>query len=210
MLTLIVKFDVEPEQLATFKQALADNKLGSAAEPEMLEMRFFAAKDSPTTIFAYERWASAEAHQAHVNQPYAQALLKLADTALASPFEVMPLNDTDPAPLHEANPRHVQPEDEVFSIFFIFKIKEEYRARLLQQFTTHVAKTRSEEPGNLVFDLYTIDGQDDTLVIYEHWRTESDLCDIHFQQPYAIETGKLLEQAMVGDMQQYLNIVSEF
>tara|TARA_A100001391_G_scaffold198704_1_gene180650 strand:+ start:376 stop:528 length:153 start_codon:yes stop_codon:yes gene_type:complete len=45
MLTLIVKFDVKPEQLATFKQALADNKLGSAAEPEMLEMRFFAAKD---------------------------------------------------------------------------------------------------------------------------------------------------------------------
>lgn len=61
-----------------------------------------------------------------------------------------------------------------------------------------------------MFDLYIIDGQDDTLVIYEHWRTKSDLWDIHFQQPYAIETGKLLEQAMVGDMQQYLNIVSEF
>ncbi|MDH2293507.1 MULTISPECIES: antibiotic biosynthesis monooxygenase [Cobetia] len=54
MLTLIVKFDVKPEQLATFKQALADNKLGSAAEPGMLEMRFFAAKDSPTAIHACE------------------------------------------------------------------------------------------------------------------------------------------------------------
>lgn len=210
MLTLIVKFEVKPEQLETFKQVLNDNKLGSVNEPGMLEMRFFEGKDSPTTIFAYERWASAEAHQAHVNQPYAKTLLQLAETALASPLEVMNLKDTAPAPLHENNPKQVQPQDEVFSIFFIFKIKQEFRAQLLQQFTSHVQCTRSKEPGNLVFDLYTIEGQGDTLVIYEHWRTESDLWDIHFYQPYAIETGKVLEQAIVGDMKQYMNFVNEF
>lgn len=210
MLTLIVKFDVKPEQLETFKQVLNDNKLGSQNEPGMLEMRFFEGKDSPTTIFAYERWASAEAHQTHANQPYAKALFELAETALASPLEVLNLKDTHPAPLHESSPKQVQPQDEVFSIFFIFKIKLEYREQLLKQFSSHIVHTRSEEPGNLVFDLYTIEGQDDTLVVYEHWRTESDVWDIHFNQPYAIDTGKLLEQAIVGDMKQYMNFVKEF
>ena len=210
MLTLIVKFLVKPDQLVAFKQALNTNRLGSQNEPGMREMRFFQGKDSPNTIFAYERWENAQAHQEHVNQPYTQTLLQLAESALLSPIEVMTLNDTDPAPLHENNPKQVQAEDDVFSLFFIFKIKEAYKEQLLQQFSSHVAQTRSEEPGNIVFDLYTIDGQDDTLVIYEHWRKESDLWDIHFKQPYVIETNKLLEQAIVGDMKQYMNFVNEF
>lgn len=210
MLTLIVKFLVKPEQLVAFKQALINNRLGSQSEPGMREMRFFEDKESPNSIFAYERWENAQAHQEHINQPYAQTLLQLAESALLSPIEVMTLQDTKPAPLHENNPKQVQAEDDVFSLFFIFKIKEGFKKQLLQQFTSHVAQTRSEELGNIVFDLYTIDGQDDTLVIYEHWRKESDLWDIHFKQPYVIETSKLLEQAIVGDMKQYMNFVDEF
>ncbi|XQF93177.1 hypothetical protein ACOBV9_03420 [Pseudoalteromonas espejiana] len=45
--------------------------------------------------------------------------------------------------------------------------------------------------------------------MYEHWRSESDLWDIHFNQPYSIETGELLEQAVIGDMKQYMSFVSE-
>ncbi|MEI8641776.1 antibiotic biosynthesis monooxygenase [Pseudoalteromonas sp. Hal099] len=79
----------------------------------------------------------------------------------------------------------------------------------MERFATHVTQTRSQEPGNLVFDLYSIENNDDTLVVYEHWRSESALWDIHFKQPYAVKTSELLAQAVVGDMQQYMSFVKE-
>jgi quinol monooxygenase YgiN len=50
------------------------------------------------------------------------------------------------------------------------------------RFEEHITNARKEEEC-LQFDLYTIDGQDDTLAVYEHWRKESDVWDIHFKQP---------------------------
>jgi len=61
----------------------------------------------------------------------------------------------------------------------------------------------------LLFDLFTINGNDDTLAVYEHWRKESDVWDIHFNQPYSKVTGALMEKAVVGDMNQYMNFVTQ-
>jgi quinol monooxygenase YgiN len=76
------------------------------------------------------------------------------------------------------------------------------------QFKEHIAHTRQEH-GNLLFDLYTIDNDDQTLVVYEHWRQESDVWDIHFQQPYAKVTGALMAEGVIGDMEQYMNFVTQ-
>ncbi|WP_166425360.1 antibiotic biosynthesis monooxygenase [Paraglaciecola sp. 20A4] len=209
MLTQIVKFDVKPKYVETFKQALKLNQLGASNEAGLIEIRLFQGKQAVTKFFAYERWESAEALAEHGLQPYTKEVFSLGDKALNAPVEVMKLNDTTPAPLHENNPKYAQPEDDVFSIFFIFKIKPEYRSELLTQFTTHIKHTRKEEPGNIVFDLYTVNGQDDTLVVYEHWRKESDVWDIHFNQPYAVNTGKLMEKAVVGELAQYMHFVTE-
>jgi len=47
--------------------------------------------------------------------------------------------------------------------------------KLLSQFEIHIIKTCSEEEGNIIFDLYIIDGQEYTLAVYGHWRKESDV-----------------------------------
>lgn len=122
----------------------------------------------------------------------------------------MTLNDTTPSPLHENNPKSANEEDDIFIIFFIFKIKPGYREKILNQFKIHVPNTRAQEAGNIIFDLYTVEGQDDTFAVYEHWRKESDVWDIHFNQPYAVETGKLMNEAVVGELEQYMNFVTEF
>lgn len=208
MITQIVKFTVQPEHSEAFQAALMVNQQGARAETGLLEMRLFAEKQQPHVFYAYERWKDQAAIAHHLTQDHTRALLNLAKTTLQSPVEVMNLNDTTPAPLHEANTKHRQPEDDVFSIFFIFKFKPGYRERLLQQFEKHITHTR-QEPGNLLFDLYTVDGADDTLVVYEHWRQESDVWEIHFKQPYAEATGALLAEAVEGDLLPFMRFVTE-
>lgn len=209
MITQIVKFDVKPEQTEAFKAALLGDKTGAEQEAGCLEMNIFIDSRSPNIFFAYERFQDQDALDLHATQPYTQQILDLIDTALLTPPELMELGETSPAPLYEANPNKPNPDDDLFIIFFIFKIKPEYRERVLKQFETHVACTRKEEEGNILFDLYTIEGQDDTLAVYEHWRKESDVWDIHFKQPYAVETGNLLNEAVPGKLEQYMNFVTE-
>lgn len=208
MLTQIVKFEVKPESADEFKAALIEDKKGAETEAGLLEMKLFVDNKNPNIFFGYERWADQEALDYQTKQAYTQKVVELVDTVVES-VNVMDLGETNPAPLYEKNLNRANPEDDVFIIFFIFKIKQGYREKLLKQFETHVTSTRKEEQGNILFDLYTIDGQDDTLAVYEHWRKESDVWDIHFNQPYAVETGKLMNEAVVGDLDQYMNFVTE-
>lgn len=209
MITQIVKFNIKDEYINQFKTLLEDDKQGGKAETGLLEMRLYQDKNAPGVFFAYERFENQNAVNYHGAQPYTQALLQALPNISESAPEVMNLKDTAPAPLHERNLKAPNSQEDIFIIFFIFKIKLQYRAQLLTQFETHITQTRSQEEGNLIFDLYTIEGQDDTLAVYEHWRKESDVWDIHFNQPYAIQTGKLMHKAVVGDLEQYMSFVTE-
>lgn len=208
MITKIIKFAVKPEASEYFKTVLSENKTGAAKESGSVEMRIFADRKNLNLFFSYERFTDEAALNAHKEQSYTQKLIGLFDTALASPPECLNLADTVPAPVAVSEQQQPKQEDDVFVIFFIFKFKNGYRDKLLARFKEHITLTRQEE-GNLLFDLYTIDGQDDTLAVYEHWRKESDVWDIHFKQPYSEITGVLMGEAVVGDMEQYMNFVKE-
>jgi quinol monooxygenase YgiN len=208
MITKILKFEVKPEASKSFKTVLSENKTGAAQEAGSVEMRIFVDRNNPNIFFSYERFTDEAAVNTHKEQPYTQKLIGLFDTALVSPPECLNMRDTVPAPVAVREQKQANQEDDVFVIFFIFKFKDGYRDKLLARFEEHITHTREEE-GNLLFDLYTIDGQDDTLAVYEHWRKDSDVWDIHFKQPYSEITGALMGEAVVGDMEQYMNFAKE-
>ena len=210
MITQIVKFDIKLEKIEEFKEALLNDQRGSKNDDGCLELRLFQDKKQPNIIFAYERFKNNEALTHHASQPYTAVVFDLLETSAQAAPILMTLNDTTPSPLHENNPKSANEEDDIFIIFFIFKIKPGYREKILNQFKIHVPSTRAQEAGNIIFDLYTVEGQDDTFAVYEHWRKESDVWDIHFNQPYAVETGKLMNEAVVGELEQYMNFVTEF
>jgi quinol monooxygenase YgiN len=205
MFNQIVKFNVKPEYREEFQTALLENQKATSLEGGNLEMRLYVDNQDPNLFFAYDRWVNREALESHILQPYAQKLVNLAEIALAKPVEILNLSETSPAPVAL---KDAAPEDEKFNIIFIFKIKPEFREQLLDQFKEHISQTRTEK-GCLLFDLYTVDGAEDTLAVYEHWRKESDVWDIHFHQPYSKITGALMEKAVVGDMRQYMNFVTQ-
>ncbi|MDM8517772.1 antibiotic biosynthesis monooxygenase [Desulfobacterales bacterium HSG16] len=113
---------------------------------------------------------------------------------LQSSVEILNLGETRPEPDHYSKP--VNLDDDIFTVFSIFKIKKDYHKRLLKQFEKHIAHTRRED-GCILFDLYTVDGTDDTLAAYEHWRNASALWDIHSKQPYTVETDALIKEAVI-------------
>ncbi|MGI2171452.1 putative quinol monooxygenase [Shewanella sp. MF05960] len=205
MLTQLIKFTVKPQHQQAVKDALVDSKKGTRHELGNINMNIFVDNANPNVFYAYERWQDAAALAFHQQQSYTQNLLRLLSNALVCTPEVFNLQDTKPEPVVIKAADH---EDALFTIIFIFPIHSEFRQPLLTQFEDHIQHSRQEE-GNLLFDLYTVQDDDNTLVVYEHWRKESDVWDIHFNQPYAKITGAIMEQAVVGDMQQYMHFVSE-
>ncbi|OCH49620.1 putative quinol monooxygenase [Vibrio cyclitrophicus] len=205
MINQIVKFTVKPEYEDEFQQQLLEHQLASSQETGNVEMRIYVDNQDSNLFFAYDRWVNQEALDSHLQQAHTQKLIKLTETALVEPAMVLNLSETTPAPVAL---KQADKEDEKFNIFFIFKLKMEHREALIAQFEEHIQHTRTET-GNLLFDLFTINGNDDTLAVYEHWRKESDVWDIHFNQPYSKVTGALMEKAVVGDMNQYMNFVTQ-
>ncbi|WP_298352667.1 antibiotic biosynthesis monooxygenase [uncultured Dokdonia sp.] len=206
MKSTIVKFTAKPEHKDTFAVTLKEAQGATQKEAGNKEIKVFVSKAEDNVFFVYERWADKAAITAHDNEPHTKKLMEVGQTALQSAPDFYFLGDTNPLPDHS---KSANPEDEVFIIFFIFKLKTEFREALLQQFEDHITHTRKEEEGNILFDLYTVDDQKGTLAVYEHWRKESDVWDIHFNQPYAVKTGKLMEEAVIGDLKQYMNFVKE-
>ncbi|SFW49550.1 putative quinol monooxygenase [Cellulophaga fucicola] len=206
MKSTIVKFTAKPEHKDTFAATLKEAQAATQKEAGNKEIRVFVSKTEDNVFFVYERWADKAAITSHDNEPHTKKLMEVGQTALQSAPDFYFLGDTNPLPDHS---KSANPEDDVFIIFFIFKIRTEFRKALIEQFENHITHTRKEEEGNILFDLYTVDNQEDTLAVYEHWRKESDVWDIHFNQPYAVKTGKLMEEAVIGDLKQYMNFVTE-
>lgn len=204
-ITKIIKFNVKSDHSDVFKNALLNNKKGADNEAGCLEMRLYIDNKNPNLFFVYERWLDDAAFASHATQAHTQSMVGLLDTALAAPVEIFNLSDTQPAPVAL---KSADQEDPLFNIIFIFKIKPGMQDRFVAQFKEHITHTRQEH-GNLLFDLYTIDNDDQTLVVYEHWRQESDVWDIHFQQPYAKVTGALMAEGVIGEMEQYMNFVTQ-
>ncbi|OWW25936.1 antibiotic biosynthesis monooxygenase [Zobellia sp. OII3] len=206
MKSTIVKFTAKPEYREAFSTTLKEVQAATRKEAGNKEISVFVSKADANVFFVYERWANKAAITSHDNEPHTKKLMQVGQTALKSAPDFYFLGDTPPLPDHS---KSANPEDEVFVIFFIFKLKTEFRPALLKQFEDHITHTRKEEAGNIIFDLYTVDDQEYTLAVYEHWRKESDVWDIHFNQTYAVKTGKLMEEAVIGDLKQYMNFVTE-
>jgi quinol monooxygenase YgiN len=206
MKSTIVKFTAKPEYKDTFAATLKEAQAATQKEAGNKEIRVFVSKEEDNVFYVYEGWADKAAITSHDNEPHTKKLMEVGQNALQSAPDFYFLGDTNPLPNHS---KSANPEDDVFIIFFIFKIRTEFRKDLIEQFEDHITHTRKEEEGNILFDLYTVDDQADTLAVYEHWRKESDVWDIHFNQPYAVKTGKIMEEAVIGDLKQYMNFVTE-
>ncbi len=203
MITRIIKFRVPTEHVDAFKASFATAATGSLKEPGFEQARLFAAHSDANTFYAYERLRDQESHAAMAHTRQLFEFLESSGTQV----ELFNLGETDPAPEPLSKPAAAADDDEL-AVFFIFSLRAGFREKVLAQFATHTKQARME-PGNVVFDLYTIEGNDDTLIVYERWENEAALMEKHFAQPFAQQTGALLTEAVPGDLAEAMHFATE-
>lgn len=206
MYYLLVKFTVKLESTKDFKKACLESIKESRKESGNVEMKLYIDTNKPNVFFVYSRWKNEAAYATHQTLAHSINIAKVAKESLLEEPQIMELGQTNPAINHDL--KQVNVEDKEETIFFIFKVKEGYRERIIERFATHIKHTVTEE-GNLFFDFYTIGGNENTFVVYENWRNKSELWDIHMKKPYSEVTGKLIQKALVSEMEQYMNFVTE-
>nr|WP_320118893.1 antibiotic biosynthesis monooxygenase [uncultured Marinifilum sp.] len=206
MFNLLAKFTVKPQSVPEFMEACVHSLKESRKEAGNIEMKLFADKKKSNVFYVYSRWDNAVAYEFHKTLPHSKNIANVAKATLVKVPEIMPLGATLPATVRGA--KQVNSEDQVETLFFIFKIKEGYRDRIIKRFETHVEHSRTEE-GNLLFEFYTIEGDENTFLVYEKWRNPDAVWKTHMNQPYSKLTGSLINEALVGEMEQYLNFVTE-
>lgn len=201
MFSRIIKFVVKPDQLSLVRQTLLLRKTDADLDRDIETTRLFFDEAAENELYIYQRMC---------NRSTATRLDALAGhdvpaDALETSEVVLNLNDTVPAPDHT---QKGDPDDPLCWVLFFPKLKAGYHARIVERFKTHVKLTR-EEPGNLILDMYTVEGDPNALVVYELWRKRDDLDVTHFDLPFAKETGRLLAEAMDGDIPGYIKYVNE-
>ncbi len=203
---LLVKFTVKPEAVKEFKQASIKSLIESRKEAGNIEMKFYSDDNKDNVFYVYSRWDNAASYDHHKILPHSQNIKKVAMASLLAPPEIMSLGLNNTTPVRGT--KQVNPEDKEKTLFFIFKAKDGYRNQIIKRFETHVKNSRTEE-GNIFFEFYTIDGEENTFVVYEKWRSISALNDIHLKTDYSKITGELLGEAMIGEMGQYMSFITE-
>lgn len=206
MFNLLAKFTVKPEFISEFKEAATHSVYESRKEEGNIEMRFFADDKKDNVFYVYSRWDNGAAYEFHKVLPHSKNIAKVAKATLLAPPEIIPLGLTKPTTAR--GQKHTNAEDDVETLFFMFDIKDGYRERIIERFETHVKESRKED-GNILFEFYTVDDKANTFVVFEQWRNKSALFDIHLKTEYSEHTGALMEDAMVGEMGQYMNFVTE-
>lgn len=204
-ITQLVKFTVKPEFNQQFKKAAVSSLNLSLEEEGNVAMKLYSDDNNPNVLYVYSIWKNKEAHTIHGEKSYTKELQAIAKKSLVSKPEIMILGNTKPFPVASKESNIGDKEE---TLFFIFKVKDGYRDQVINQFEKHITNTRKEK-GNLFFDLYTVEGDDNTFVVYENWKNASAIWDIHMNQSYAKETGALLNEAIVGKLEAGMNFVSE-
>lgn len=205
-ITVLSKFNVKSEYIEMYKKAMLENQELVKEEEGNLEMRLFVDKNNPNTFFVYGVTKDQEALNIHTKLVEERGIVEKMKKALAEKPITWFLEDTTPLPNH--NTKTLNPEDSEEIIFFVFDTKTDVKYQLIPQFEKHVTLTREEE-GNILFDFYTIKGEDSKFVVYERWRNKDAVWNIHMKQPHSIETGQLMEQVLKGEMKDYLHVVKE-
>ncbi len=206
MITVVSKFSIKPDYIEIFKKVMLENQELVQQEEGNLEMRLFVEKNDPTSFFVYGRTRDQKALEVHTKLVEERRIAeKMKETLETSPT-TWSLGETKPLPDHDS--KQANSEDKEVIIFFVFDTKPGYKDKLVAQFEKHVTHTRKEE-GNILFDFYTINDIDTKFVVYERWRNEDAVWKTHMGQEYSKETGGLINEIMLGEMEQYLHIVEE-
>lgn len=197
-------FNIKPEGVDAFVEAMSDNQQHVRAEPGNIEMRMFQEVHNPSAFYLFGRSApgSDDAHSADVAD---RGIEERVAPTINTPPVVRMLGTTNQGTNFGPRDRGVTNEELI--VIALFEFKPGYRDRVLAQYDKQIPIVRAQ-PNSILFNVFTIDGEPDKIVVYERWVSEE--IGMAFQnEPVSIETGNVLTEAIVGDLQSYIRPLRE-
>lgn len=204
-ITMLVTFNVKPEQLEVFKTVLIEDAQNARNESGNITMELYQHKDKPNILYFFERWANQKALDGHFEKSYTKRVLELNRISLHNPMEILYLDDIYPLSKFELKKPLLT--DSPVDLVVVFKVKAGMQERFIQQFQKSVTKSRPET-GNIAFHFHTVEDDNTKFVLYERWRNQAAL-DFHFEQPYTKELFELFKMALDKPVEESLNFIVE-
>lgn len=88
-LIVIASAKASPGKEAELKRALLEAAGPTRRQPGCVSFSLYHSTEDPTTIIAFERWASARDHEQHLRGPHVQTLMSKISEVLAEPPKVL-------------------------------------------------------------------------------------------------------------------------
>jgi quinol monooxygenase YgiN len=205
VITMLITFNIKPEKFEEFRDALVNDAKNAKKESGNITMELYQNNDKPNILYLFERWVNQEALDKHFEMGYTKDVLRLNDTSLKSPMEILYLDDIEP--LEPNKFKKPQESDTPVDLIVVFNVVDGIEKRFIEQFKNSVKNSRPES-GNIAFHFHTVKDQRAKFVLYERWRNQAAL-DFHFQQPYTVELFELFNTALAVPLNDSLNFISE-
>lgn len=205
-ITQMVKFTVKPEYVQEFRRSQVNSLNNSLKEEGNLEMKLYASNKNPYEFYVYSKWKNSEVYELHKELPHSKKLGPLFRKVLSQAPDIIRLEDTKP---NHINSKALISKGEEQAMFIPFTVKDGYADRIVKQFKKHATNSRKED-GNVFFDFYKVEGKENSFYVYENWRNSPEVMKNHMSQDYVKETLALLNEAIVGKLENNIELATEY
>lgn len=193
-ITQLVKFTVKPEYVQEFRKAQVNSLNSSLKEEGNIEMKLYANDNNPYVFYVYSKWKNEEVYELHKGLPHSKKLAPLFKEALQGAPDIIRFKNTK---LPHIDSKKLISKGVERTVFMPITIKDGYRDVVIKQFEKYAENARKQD-GNIFFDFYEVEGNENTFYVYENWKNGTSVWDSYVVQPYVAESKKILDEARVN------------
>ncbi|WP_422092059.1 antibiotic biosynthesis monooxygenase [Tenacibaculum ovolyticum] len=202
----MVKFTVKPDQVQKFRKAQVHSLNESLKEEGNIEMKLYVHNTNPHVFYVFSKWKNEEVYELHKTLPHSKKLAPLFKNALQKAPDIIRFEDVNPVHI-DSKPLIAKGNEQ--AVFIPFMVKEGYEDGIIKQFEKHAINSRKEE-GNIFFDFYKVEGKKNAFYVYENWEDAPEVKENHMSQSYTRETMALLNEAVVGKLEDNIELATEY
>ncbi|TBU98528.1 putative quinol monooxygenase [Stutzerimonas kirkiae] len=201
----VVLFNILPLQAGEidgFLPSMLDNAHASRQEAGNLSFDVFQPEDGAATLLLFERWVSQAALDEHFATPHLKVVERGLATAQAATPTSLRLVEIEPQGAQQRKPL-ARPGDSR-NVIVILKARPEQEQAFLDAWREAIPFSRAA-PGNHAFELYAVEGQPQTYVLFERWDSVASH-EAHLAQDYSAK----LDERLPGTLAEPITPATRF
>ncbi|MFD1605554.1 putative quinol monooxygenase [Flavobacterium artemisiae] len=176
----ITRYEVKKEFQESFQKAVSNYVLASLSNEDNIMAEAYFEKENQSVIWLFERWTNQKEFDKFKENPAAEALQTLTQTALLKPEKAIYVNDLEPISKEEWR-RTSKKEDSQLTIMLFVDAKSGTEENFKTTYHTAMPQFRSEE-GVVTYQLSQFVDDPTKFITFEKFRSD-DAFQFHLNFP---------------------------